>query len=302
VSGPSIQLLASETTKTNVLALIGAYIGFGLLLFYGIQKFFEEIEKKLSGDTKLEIAFWLLDLPPTKTIHAWYATFPKIFNTIFGDKHWSWRCFWRSCTATTILVAGTTLPYFLGPDYPWRRPLSFSCGIIIASIIPDYVSLWKTRFLLILSQGISHLRFQFLLLLLDICITLVLVVCAAFIGINVAYYSIGVIMLSVPLSLERFLFSLSLASQDFIPRLLAGRTLWLITIVWFIPAFAGRLWLLMFVVCSLLLRSSRRMDLGFAWLNPHLDVENRPLQFIGQVAATISALGYWILAAIHLML
>ena len=66
MSGPSIQLLASETTKTNVLALIGAYIGFGLLLFYGIQKFFEEIEKKLSGDTKVEIAVWLLDLPPNE--------------------------------------------------------------------------------------------------------------------------------------------------------------------------------------------------------------------------------------------
>ena len=70
---------------------------------------------------------------------------------------------------------------------------------------------------------------------------------------------------------------------------------------WFIPAFFGRLWLLAYVGSGLLLKTARRLDLGYAWFNKKFDVENHPLQCIGLVAGTLCALGYWLLALIHLV-
>ena len=74
-----------------------------------------------------------------------------------------------------------------------------------------------------------------------------------------------------------------------------------LVIVWFIPAFFGRLWLIVYVACGLTLRWANRLDIGFAWFNRHFDVENHLLQCIGLVAGTFMALGYWILAAIHVL-
>jgi hypothetical protein len=43
-----------------------AHLAFGVGLFYTIKKFFEEVEKPLHNDVKLEIAVWLLDIRPSK--------------------------------------------------------------------------------------------------------------------------------------------------------------------------------------------------------------------------------------------
>jgi hypothetical protein len=62
--------------------------GFGLGLFLGCQKLFEGLEKSLNAQTKLEIAVWVLDLKPTKSIQRWRSTFFSMFTKVFGEKHW----------------------------------------------------------------------------------------------------------------------------------------------------------------------------------------------------------------------
>jgi hypothetical protein len=43
-----------------------------------------------------------------------------------------------------------------------------------------------------------------------------------------------------------------------------------------------------------------RFDLGFAWFNRRFDIKEHPLRSIGFVAGVCVALGYWLLATIHL--
>jgi fructose-specific phosphotransferase system IIC component len=81
-----------------------------------------------------------------------------------------------------------------------------------------------------------------------------------------------------------------------VPKAVAG-----IATIWFIPAFFGRIWLLLYVGCGLLLKVSHRLEIGVSWFNRRFDVENQPLTSIGFVAATCVALGYCVLAVIHLL-
>jgi hypothetical protein len=76
----------------------------GLGLFYGMVKFFDTVGEKLNDDTRLEIAVWLLDVKTTKKVESWPATFAKVFDRVFGERHLSWKCFSRSCLATLFVT------------------------------------------------------------------------------------------------------------------------------------------------------------------------------------------------------
>ena len=77
-----------------------------------VWKFFERVESVLTDQTKLEIAVWLLGVKFRQKIEPWPDTFAKVFDRVFGEKHLSWKCFWRSSVASTILaLVSTSLIY-----------------------------------------------------------------------------------------------------------------------------------------------------------------------------------------------
>jgi hypothetical protein len=90
----------------------------GVLLAGGVLagvvwKFFERVEAILNEDTKLEIAVWLLGRKKlSPAFQNWPGTFTKIFNRVFGPKHLSWKCFWRT-TIASILVGFVSMPFAL---------------------------------------------------------------------------------------------------------------------------------------------------------------------------------------------
>jgi hypothetical protein len=304
VPGSPIPLLSeSAEGRGSLLASLAAHLGFGFALFYGVQKFFEEVEKKLSTETKLEVAVWLLDLRPTKAIHGWYSTFPKIFDRVFGDKHFSWKCFWRSCAVTAVATLAAQVPYILFsedtrvPFAGWGTLLFIFTSAVFGNIFPDFISLWKTRYLLNLSSRGKGMPLNILFLIIDIIATLALATCAALLG--TTFFVCWAVAMNGPVPIAfavQKTWSFFLESF-FEPKELAGPT----STLWLIPAFIGRLWLVMYVGCGLLLIAARRLDIGFAWFNRHFDVAEHPLQCIGLVAGAISALGYWALAAVHLL-
>jgi hypothetical protein len=303
----TIQLLATEAAKTNsLLASIAAHLAFGfIVLFYGIQKFFEEVEKKLSADTKLEISVWLLDAHPTQSIKALYFTFPRIFNRIFGEKHLSWKCFWRSwiasCAMSLIVIIGETL--FRGL-YPLqlkgiRHLAAFTVGALVGNILPDYLSLWKTRYLLNLSVLKGNLCFNIYSLLADILLSIPFAICGLAMTMVFGYLTLGL--------LPDYDATYSISSYFRMPdrTSFAYKENTLLSVstvaVALIPALFARLWLILYVASGLTLTAARNLDMGFAWFNRRFDIENHPLQCIGLVAGAISALGYWLLAAVHLV-
>ena len=90
---------SGETLNTN-LSSPATQFAFGGALFYGIQRFFREVEEKLNEDTKLEIAIWLVGVRVGPAVEAWPATFARVFDRVFGSKHLSFKCFFRSTVAS----------------------------------------------------------------------------------------------------------------------------------------------------------------------------------------------------------
>lgn len=280
----------------SVLVSAGLHFGFGVGLFLSVAKFFDFVEDKLDQNTKDDVAKWLLDLQPSKKIGDWRQTFPKMLDQIFGRKHLSWKCFWRSCFATAFVTLTVMLGRSLLPPRP--RDVSEEAFYFVflfitgtaSSVLPDYVSLGKTRYLINLSHRMTNTWFDFLLLAIDVSITIGLTLCAAFVA-----------SVSLELLMFRGAVNISYAASHFFYELQVPIGFAGLATVWFIPAFFGRVWLLLYVGCGLLLKVSRRLDIGVTWFNEKFDILYHPLQCIGLVAGIVSALGYWLLALIHLV-
>jgi hypothetical protein len=121
-----------------------------------VWKFFERVENILSDDTKREIAHWLLGIQTAKMLTSWPDTLASVFDRVFGTKHLSWRCFWRSSVASVASVGVISFVLFLARPEIFRpiyirfrdRPLIWVTCVIVANIIPDYVSLLESRLVL----------------------------------------------------------------------------------------------------------------------------------------------------------
>jgi len=61
-----------------------------------VWKFFERVEGLLADTTKFEIAVWLVGIKTADQVKTWPDTFIRMFDRVFGTKHLSWKCFWRS--------------------------------------------------------------------------------------------------------------------------------------------------------------------------------------------------------------
>jgi hypothetical protein len=189
------------------------------------------------------------------------------------------------------------------------RFLTIYVSGISGSAFWDYISLWKTRYAISVSRKVNRIFLNLLFLIIDIISTLVLAACAAltgetiFLWLNPAFnYDT---LISIDHAVRAMWFVLFPTTPEMArevqhlfwnPVNLGG-----IVTVYFIPAFFGRLWFLTYVGCGLLLKAARRLDIGFSWFNRCFDVENNPLQCIGLVAGTLSAVLYWLLAVIHLL-
>jgi len=120
-----------------------------------VWKFFERIEAILTEQTKLEIANWLRGVKTADHV-PWPETFAKVFDRVFGTKHLSWKCFWRSCIATysaILLCASMSCLLHYQPLLQARPALEdvvlsicvTLCFTFFTNVIPDYIALLITR-------------------------------------------------------------------------------------------------------------------------------------------------------------
>ena len=86
----------------------------------------------------------------------WPDTFAKFFDRVLGDKHISWKCFWRSAIASygALLIVGI----YVNRSYGWLSAFALYnlwdmpyMGFI-SNVLPDFVSLIETRYVLALMQ------------------------------------------------------------------------------------------------------------------------------------------------------
>jgi hypothetical protein len=278
-------LIGEATTgSTSWLLSAGAHIGFGVSLFYTIKKFFKEVEDSLNQDTKIEIATWVLDLKPTVAFRLWYSTSLSIFDKVFGGRHLSWKCFSRSLLFTVALtLIGLLALSLLWQDEHHKPLMNVSLGgfahmlatLVLASFLPDYLSLWKTRLLLNLGQAKDSLFLNLAFSTIDVLLTFLFTWCTLILWEPVAEPLLSGDFATIH---DHFMERLQGYSHPiyiafYLPLSALGPII-------FIPAFFGRIWLLAYVISGVLLKISKNIDFGFAWFNRRFDVKNHPLQSI----------------------
>jgi hypothetical protein len=262
------------------------------------RNYSKEVEEKLTDDTKLQIAIWLVGVNTTRTVENWPVTFTKMFDRMFGRQHVTWKCFWRSCIASySALFVSGIVGAFLTKYNLFKHLViapEFLVTALLGNVFTDYISLLQTRTFLALMNRSSKSHIYVILLVLDALIT----------------YSIACIGLALSSS-AIMIYILwhynTLADRSIILPYL--RTVWRVIDVavlsgalfkslqmntmFIAPAFFTSIWLWLYAGSGFLLRTARHFDLGFMWFSGKFDIEQKPLQSIGLVAGTVCALAYW---------
>ncbi len=149
------------------------YVGFALATAGSIYAGIVWFGRHLSQDARDSLTLWLWgDYDST-----WSHHFCNLFDCVFGRHHWSWRCFVRSSIASVLAVV---LLYILFAEIlgvMGRRTLgnlSLWQAVLLGAainIIPDYLSLFETRWLLKRFERVRSFAGQLGLLFVDALLT-----------------------------------------------------------------------------------------------------------------------------------
>jgi len=80
-----------------------------------IYKFFEKGDDLINDNAKRQLKRWILNLKAPEKMQNWPTMFAHWFDRVFGEKHLSWKCFFRSCLAFFAAVLLVTLVWDLRP-------------------------------------------------------------------------------------------------------------------------------------------------------------------------------------------
>lgn len=260
-------------------------VGTGLGLFYSVVKFFDVVGSRISDDLRASIWVRIAEPPKTETLlKPWSEIFSTLFDRIFAVKKglsglFSWKGALRSLALTAVVTCGVVAALYLLIQPHAGFLLRWGIAVFIGSILPDYISIWKTGILLRGARKCPPLL-QGPLLLIDLGCSAILGLTARYIGLTIS----DVTGLYMPWNAQDRLF---FPVEYFVIFATASPYLW------FYPAFISSAWMVVLIASTFLVRLARRSDATFHWLSKKLDIEGKPVQSIGLVAGAIVAVLFW---------
>lgn len=270
-------------------------------VFYGTLKLFKEIEDRLHPDTKLAISVWLLDAEDKVNLCAdWPTTCYSMFIQVFGKRHLTWRCFYRS-----ILVSLVAFSLAFALDFISQLHVKDSWILLVGigfpfAILPDYLSLWVTRLVLRLALKLNRsLKALFTLMVLDLYLSGVILSTAYFFGVLFLISFLGgnpnlrkgaASYFEALTTRDTYLQVVNAFNPKVAAALVAPRA-YPLSGPYIASAICTSAWLWAYVFAGISLRTARRASFGLRWTNRIFDIESKPLQAIGLIVAfAVSAL------------
>ena len=266
---------------------------------------FELGERFASQRAKDALSKWLLTFDVKKA-----GTLPdgtkELFERIFGERHFSLKCFVRSAAFSLSAMAFIVLLLLLisPEDFLEMKDAFLRSGRLAEgwenfalwlpwSIFIDYISLFKTRFILRLLTQMRRRNTTISLAIVVIDYIVYRVIFA--VGVNVVIIAVGIIdgvlsfqnvtnMWAIGVAIVTGIFSY-IAMQGPVPDVIE---LWLI---FFWAGFAPSLWMWLYVLALFVTRGLLRSERIVTWLRWALDIEKAPFRSIGAVAATLAFIG-----------
>ena len=218
----------------------------------------------MSREKKDTLALWLMG---AGTEENWSKSFLDLFDSLFGERHLSVRCLFRSCLASLISVSLIWgLMIWTGTlDRVVFGSLGFGNALMIGiavNFVADYVSLLETRYLLGRVPRLRKFSAQALVLIVDLVITA------------------AIILLAIWLAQRSGLFVVE--SADWLSVGLAFS----IYSAPFYSTFLTSIWTWVYIVSTWVIRTFARLRLA-EWI----DVEHRPTLIVSLILSGIVFLG-----------
>jgi len=291
------------------------FLGWTALLA-GVWFLFDKSESVASQDTKLRITRWLKGLDLDATASTWPATFITLFDGVFGKRHLSWLCFLRSCVASSSVVGIALLVW---AAFNWNRIaikygtsglVTFVALVVLTtcvSLVPDYVSLLKTRCIIQQMRGIGSYPWIATLLALDLFTTGCLAL-GAYAGVLLGFEALSKATGNqpAPVSLLPVLVG-SIRTGNFgyiiplppgyqgVTRIEDGVPF----AIWFFAAFFTSMWAALYALSVTAVRIAHAFGVGISAFRDFFDIEKKPLTSLGFVATLLVSIGFWTVAIVH---
>lgn len=169
---------------------LAAYTGLWAVTTTLVWLAFKRMSEASSDTGKAHAATQLISTSWTERVRVWPHAFIDGFDGVFGRRHWSWRCLWRSLAVSSIVVLILTLVWAVLYPGQFRSWITFPAEmgrfsrreqiamgaiavipVLIINGLGDYTSLLETRILLGHLTRRSGARRLALILLLDVVLT-----------------------------------------------------------------------------------------------------------------------------------
>ena len=277
-------------------SLIGVGATFGAV--YGA---FAKFDSDQTDDNRKFVRDWLAGL---KVKQRWNKVIEELFTKFFGSKHLSWKCLRRSLALSAGLIIAVWLLWELEREFeqghffgwrPWAFVLLVSQSFLYGGIA-DFLSLWKTRYLLTRLSSFSS------------GFAIVATVAGDFVATTLIFFALSFVAL---VSFAQFGFadicysnggvravlecvgSISLSEnaehvlRTLTPIVFDRRALPL-SFLYFVALLTSA-WLWVYLIVAYGMRAVSRLPSWLRILSKVTDYENHPVRSIGYVAATVSA-------------
>jgi class 3 adenylate cyclase len=247
----------------------------------GIWFLFDKAELAMSQESRNRLAAWLRHSGLWGAVDSVPAQFSELFDRVFGERHLTWRCFFRSAVASIVTVWVVGLVWAVqNPPESVVDGLALFLGLTLAGIlfnlVPDYVSLLETRYLLRRLDRGSRLP---ALLVVDLVVT----GAVGFSGYAVAWVVTGGSVAELSAVFMRAVSVEGGLSFEFQP----GVTYTMPLGLFFYSTFFTSAWLWLYAAAVLASRVMLTMNRGVGFLLRATDVEYQPFRAMGFVSISV---------------
>jgi hypothetical protein len=245
--------------------------------FSAVYAAFAKFDGDQSDDNRKFVRDWLTGINVDQ--QRWNKVVEELFAKFFGNKHWSWKCLRRSATLSVVLIVAVFLLWLVESGFPfaWSRYATAVFVMFVASgTIADFLSLWKTRYILTRVGAFSNGFAIFATVVGDfIATTVIFYVVLLFVLASVA---IAIDAIGKPIDFHRGSFALMTLEWGKRPLTEAVYAVALLTSAW--------LWVYLIVAYGM--RALSHLPSWLKLLSKVTDFDNHPVRSIGYVAAAVS--------------
>jgi hypothetical protein len=274
-----------------------------------IFEIFRRIDSIARPDTKKAIAAWMKGVQSVDG-RNWPAHFAEIFDRLFGRKHFGTRRFVRSAIASLTVSSGIAMLAAVKSGLSVDQIItSFTppgvlfvvVFLLFLNIIPDYISLSKSRVIIGLmsttgarSQGIIGTWFLWICYVaIDLCLTIIIFVISAFLALFFVLASSGwdAVHAADWTAVEDFMSVLSEAVRlNLFERFGENRYVLDDGIygIFMYSTFFTSVWMWLYVLAGAAFRLLLTFQSVFGWLDRLIVLEGRPLTILGLIASVIA--------------